>query len=424
MTDSTPTSSCHQQLSCPVFSDDTQHVILYYLYVDILPSTLASLHDDLHSLCTSLSLFGRIRLSPEGINGSNSGSSSSISAFITGLTSSSPTLSPLFSAIRFKHSSSPSFSPPPFTTLTLLLTSELTSTGPMSTFHPALHPTPHLSPSAFHQRLLHPSPQQLLLDVRNHYESSLGRFRGAYDPRIRSFAQLGVWVEQNAEQLRGRSVLMYCTGGVRCEKAAAFLKAQGVDDVCQLEGGVHEYLREYGREGLFDGRLLVYDARGAMDGGRGVVGRCVGCGQAWERQSDDRRCRLCRCLVLTCDDCASSSSAGDILCEEHLVMDATHERAAVFLGRLAGEQLEEMRELVRRCELWADERRGEGRSRRHRNRSRQLRLQRERIDSEVARRRQTSSAGEGETRENEEMQRHRSEAPPALLPYMPLLNVQ
>ena len=411
------------------------HILLFYLYVDIPSASLVSLQSSLHLLCASLSLLGRIRLSCEGINGSVCGSSISIAAF-TAAMASDPALAPFFSSIRYKHSTSSPPNPYPFTSLSIQLTDEVTSSGPMFTFAPSLYPTPHLSPSAFHQRLLHPPPHQLVLDVRNSYECAIGRFSTAVDPRIRSFAQLSVWVEQNVERLRGRPVLLYCTGGVRCEKAAAFMRAQGVEDVAQLDGGVHEYLDEFGGQGLFEGRMTVFDRRGAVEGGQTSVGRCVGCGGEWDRHSQERRCRLCRCLVLTCDGCVEGS--GPILCEEHLLMDGEEEQAERFLARFGVEELEGMRAVVERCEEWVEERR-KGHPKRHRQRSRQLRLQRERIERELTARRGRTEAeasaaisdAEAEwdgqwTRGQRSAWKVEKPSPSAadagLLPYMPLLN--
>ena len=83
----------------------------------------------------------------------------------------------------------------------------------MRCYSPHAHPIPHLTARAFHQRLLHPPPHHILLDVRNAYEVSIGHFPSAQHPHIRSFAQFAVWTQQNAGALQGKAVTMYCTGG-------------------------------------------------------------------------------------------------------------------------------------------------------------------------------------------------------------------
>mmetsp|Transcript_4096 Transcript_4096/g.15820 ORF Transcript_4096/g.15820 Transcript_4096/m.15820 type:complete len:303 (-) Transcript_4096:29-937(-) len=107
----------------------------------------------------------------------------------------------------------------------------------------------------------------ILLDVRNHYEQLVGRFTGATNPMTRSFGEFVSWVDEHVDELQGADrVLMYCTGGVRCEKASAYVNmAVGAGStagkVMQLQGGIHRYLEEYGEAGLFCGSNFVFDNR-------------------------------------------------------------------------------------------------------------------------------------------------------------------
>ena len=106
-------------------------------------------------------------------------------------------------------------------------------------------------------------------------------------------------------------VLMYCTGGIRCEKASAMLRDHGVDDVAQLRGGIHRYLEHYPDGGFFLGKNFVFDKRRAMgptlprsgDGGGAVLGVCGGCGDAYDELHGGRVCTVCRDLVLACPKC-------------------------------------------------------------------------------------------------------------------------
>ena len=429
--------------------DDAHHIILYYKYVSIPPSSLAGIRDALLELCNSLTLVGRIRVASEGINGSNSGSAPAIAAFVSALSSSSAVLAPFFSGMAFKHSSCSAAAGPPFLSLSVTLTAELTSTGRMAAASPLLcpaSPSSHLSPSEFHALLLSPPPSLLLLDVRNYYEAAVGRFPDAVDPRIRSFSQLACWVDQNVGCLRGRTVAMYCTGGVRCEKAAVYLQQRGVRDVLQLQGGVHEYLRRFGADGLWLGKLTVFDRRQWMQGGRQSIGSCVQCAAHCDVQHEERRCSQCRCLVLTCDACfaAAASAAQPVLCEEHCVMTAPWHRVRAFLRRYSTAELLRLRHVLSLCCSYAVDVRA-GKTRRHRNRRQQLETQRGMIDREIAERRteggldaaqQQLQQQEDDREETEdaaavtrrcsraELQR-RKEAllgDAALLPFMPLLN--
>ena len=105
------------------------------------------------------------------------------------------------------------------------------------------------------------SDDLVVIDARNHYETAVGKFQGAVDPKLRSFAQFPNWLAVNKESLAGKQVALYCTGGIRCEKATSFVRTMGIaKEVYQLHGGISMYLEEFGEkkysksaECLFDG---------------------------------------------------------------------------------------------------------------------------------------------------------------------------
>lgn len=122
----------------------------------------------------------------------------------------------------------------------------------------------------------------LLIDTRNDYEVAVGTFRGAVDPKTRSFTDFKCYVAQNLEPEKHPKIAMFCTGGIRCEKASAYLRAHGFDEVYHLEGGILKYLEDVSAEqSLWDGACFVFDERVAV--GHGVIpsghGRCR-CGWA------------------------------------------------------------------------------------------------------------------------------------------------
>ena len=101
----------------------------------------------------------------------------------------------------------------------------------------------HLPPADFHSALLEADPaQSVLIDVRCSKEFQIGHFERSIDPKIRTFAEWPKFVKDNMETLKGKKVFMYCTGGIRCEKASAYMKSAGFDEVYQLKGGIHRYL--------------------------------------------------------------------------------------------------------------------------------------------------------------------------------------
>jgi UPF0176 protein len=122
----------------------------------------------------------------------------------------------------------------------------------------------HIAPSEWNKLIS--DPDTLLLDARNYYEVRTGKFPGAIDPGTRSFSELPHFVEQNLDPLRHKRIAMYCTGGIRCEKLAPFVKQLGFNEVFQLEGGILRYLAEISpEESLWQGECFVFDDRITVD---------------------------------------------------------------------------------------------------------------------------------------------------------------
>ena len=127
----------------------------------------------------------------------------------------------------------------------------------------------YLSPEEFHQALVGRGEDTVVIDCRNHKEVMIGHFEGAVDPNTRTWAEWPSYVEGALEQLKGKQVLMYCTGGIRCEKASAFVRQKlreagdpaAADGVRHLRGGIHKYLEAYPDGGMFMGKNFVFDNR-------------------------------------------------------------------------------------------------------------------------------------------------------------------
>ncbi|XP_065764157.1 thiosulfate sulfurtransferase/rhodanese-like domain-containing protein 2 isoform X4 [Muntiacus reevesi] len=167
----------------------------------------------------------------------------------------------------------------------------------------------HLSPGEFHkevEKFLSQANQEesdtILLDCRNFYESKIGRFQGCLAPDIRKFSYFPSYVDENLELFKEKRVLMYCTGGIRCERGSAYLKTKGVcKEVFQLKGGIHKYLEEF-PDGFYKGKLFVFDERYALSFNNDIVSACSYCGVPWDHY---KLCSTpqCRQLVLTCPAC-------------------------------------------------------------------------------------------------------------------------
>jgi UPF0176 protein len=125
-------------------------------------------------------------------------------------------------------------------------------------------------------------PETVVVDTRNTYEVSLGTFRGAVDPKTASFRNFPAWLEANRSALEGRKLAMFCTGGIRCEKATAYAKAAGFVDVFHLKGGILKYLEDVSVEqSLWHGECFVFDERVSVTHGlaEGKAQLCRACRQ-------------------------------------------------------------------------------------------------------------------------------------------------
>jgi UPF0176 protein len=173
-------------------------------------------------------------------------------------------------------------------------------------------------------------PGTILIDTRNDYEVSVGTFAGAINPQTRTFREFPAWFRAERERLLGDGVApkvaMFCTGGIRCEKATAFLKAQGVDDVYHLKGGILKYLEETPQEqSLWQGECFVFDERVTVAHGLVPGGYAL--------------CRACRRPV-------SDADRGSELYEEGVCCPACH-------GKRSNEQQARYRERQRQERLAA-----------------------------------------------------------------------
>jgi len=125
-------------------------------------------------------------------------------------------------------------------------------------------PGTYVEPEAWNQLI--EDPQVVTIDTRNTYETKIGMFEGAVDPQTANFTEFAEYVEENLSPEQHPKVAMYCTGGIRCEKATAFLKSKGFQDVFHLKGGILKYLEDVPQEqSKWNGECFVFDRRVAVD---------------------------------------------------------------------------------------------------------------------------------------------------------------
>ena len=213
-------------------------------------------------------LLGSIVVAAEGLNGTLAGAPAALAAFEADLQA-PHTLGGALRGMAFKHSAC---STPPFGRLKVAVKPEIVALGlPLPAAGAAALPAPdehdasHLGPAAWQALLAR--DDLVLLDNRNHFEVRLGRFAGALDPQVHNFRDFTAWVLAQAPAWRaaGRPVAMYCTGGIRCDKTAPWLRSLGLD-VWQLAGGILGYLQAAGAAApLWQGECFVFDRRIALD---------------------------------------------------------------------------------------------------------------------------------------------------------------
>lgn len=162
----------------------------------------------------------------------------------------------------------------------------------------------HLSASEFNAMLA--DPNTVCVDMRNHYESEIGHFVGAVTPDVDTFRDsLDIIEEDLKDHKEDKNLLMYCTGGIRCEKASAYYKHKGFKNVYQLEGGIIEYVRQIKDEGLenkFIGKNFVFDHRRSEKVSDDVIAQCHQCGEPCDEHvnCDNQACHL---LFIQCKSC-------------------------------------------------------------------------------------------------------------------------
>ena len=217
-----------------------------------------AVRESIRSLATALSLKGTVLLAEEGINLFLAGAESAVRAFMHELRRDDR-----FAPLEPKESWSTDV---PFGKLLVKVKREIIRMN-----HPQVRPAAGRAPSVDARTLSRwldagqddTGRPVVLLDTRNAFEVDHGRFRNAIDWRIGKFTEFPDAVRANADCLKGKTVVSYCTGGIRCEKAALFMAEVGVDHVLQLEGGILKYFEEAG-SAHFEGGCFVFDEREAL----------------------------------------------------------------------------------------------------------------------------------------------------------------
>lgn len=269
-------------------------ILLYYKYVHI--SNPQEIKEWQLKLCTSLNLEGRIILAPEGINGTVAGSEEATQAYIKAMADHQ-----LFGGIDFKESNVPA-DYTYFDRLRVVVKNEIVNLGINPQELSADQHAKHLTPEQAHELINNAPDNLVILDGRNYYEARVGKFSGAITPEIEHFRDFPNYIDENLEQFKDKQVLMYCTGGIRCERASAYLKKKGVSqEVYQILGGIHRYVEQY-PDGHFRGKNYVFDARVTVKVNDDIIGTCDLCGVSSDEYSNCSNA-FCNKQFLCCPSC-------------------------------------------------------------------------------------------------------------------------
>lgn len=296
-------------------------VLSFYRFVAL--SDLEKIRTELLDLCRENGISGTFILAEEGINATVAGPREGIEKLLVRLKSDGR-----FSGDKYKISHD---SKNPFHRLKVKLKKELVPTG-IGALSPPRRVGEYVSPEKWNELIL--GPETLLLDARNDYEHRVGTFRGAVNPGTNHFKELPGYVDENLDPRKHEKIAMFCTGGIRCEKATAYLLEKGFRHVYHLSGGILSYLERIPeKESLWEGECFVFDDRTSVghDLKRGTWTMCRNCRAPVS--SEDRGSELFREGV-SCPGCHGSLTPERILSleERSRQMKLARQRGVKHLG--------------------------------------------------------------------------------------------
>lgn len=244
-------------------------VATFYKFVS-LPDA-ADLRGSLQTFCDEQGVCGTILLALEGINATIAGTRHAIDAVLAYLRS-----DPRFADLVAKESTAET---PPFDRMKVRLKREIVTLG-QPEVNPSERVGTYVAPKEWNTLIS--DPEVLVVDTRNDYEVQIGTFRTAHNPQTESFRQFPDYVRSQLDPATHRKVALFCTGGIRCEKATAYMLEQGFEEVFHLQGGILKYLEEVPpEESLWEGECYVFDQRVAVKHGLelGSYDSCLSCGR-------------------------------------------------------------------------------------------------------------------------------------------------
>ncbi|HKX24463.1 MAG TPA: rhodanese-related sulfurtransferase [Candidatus Saccharimonadales bacterium] len=280
-----------------------QKILLYYKFAPIADPEAVRLWQ--RALCEKLNLKGRILISTHGINGTVGGDIEDLKAYVKETKQFAA-----FKGTTFKWSEGDRDR---FPKLSIKVRPELVGFGAPDEVqvdeHGVIGGGKHLSPEQVH-KLVEERGDVVFFDGRNKHEAAVGKFKDAVVPDVETSKDFIRELESDKyNDIKDKPIVTYCTGGIRCEVISAMMKKRGFKEVYQIDGGIVKYGEKYGDDGLWEGKLYVFDGRlvtqfsdKAKD-----IGHCIHCDN---RTSDFINCanNACNNLVLVCGDCRATQT--------------------------------------------------------------------------------------------------------------------
>ncbi len=277
-----------------IFDFSTMYqAVAFYKYVHIEEADVYAVRH--LKYCKRLGITGRIIVADEGLNGQFSGTIEQCQKYIADLIA-----DPRFAETDFKIDPCDA---PAFKKMHVRYKPEIVHSGlrDPNEIDPSKETGKHLSAEAF--KKLKKEDNVVVLDVRSNYEHSVGKFKGAMTLDIENFRDFPAKISE-LEDLKDKTIITYCTGGIKCEKASALLLKRGFKDVYQLDGGILKYGKEGGGED-FEGKCYVFDGRITVDVNSVnpvIITKCIHCGETSARYVNCANV-LCNDQIILCEQC-------------------------------------------------------------------------------------------------------------------------
>ncbi|MBX2873364.1 MAG: rhodanese-related sulfurtransferase [Saprospiraceae bacterium] len=277
-------------------SDEERITLSFYQYHQI--EDPAQFRDQLYKSWSKLNVYGRIYVAHEGINGQISVPASELETFKEKMYS-----IPFLEGIRLNIAVDDDGKS--FYKLKIKVRKKIVADGLDDSSFDVTKRGKHLDAVSYNE--LADQEDTIIVDMRNHYESEVGYFDGAIRPDVETFREALPLVEDMLEDKKDNNIIMYCTGGIRCEKASAYYLHKGFENVFMVDGGIIEYARQCEEQGLpnkFLGKNFVFDERMGERIGEEIIAKCHQCGEPCDTHVNCAN-DACHILFIQCENCAS-----------------------------------------------------------------------------------------------------------------------